>query len=186
MRTGLRFQYSHQRNALRMKCASVIEAEATRQQHRIRSRSGAAKMRMGHGTWRHPGMSGTSALHEDAGEAARHHTDSAMVGAVIAILTAEPGELGTHFQQLSGPIMAKAMEDTLYYRDCRPLALNEVGGSLQDGLRASAELAHHRFGTWIASQPRRCARRRMRRASRSVRKTGRRLLAALVGFSRLV
>jgi len=32
------------------------------------------------------------------------------------------------FQQFSGPIMAKAVEDTLFYRDVRLLALNEVGG----------------------------------------------------------
>ncbi|MBB4239083.1 malto-oligosyltrehalose synthase [Rhizobium esperanzae] len=32
------------------------------------------------------------------------------------------------FQQLSGPIMAKATEDTLFYRHTRLLAANEVGG----------------------------------------------------------
>ena len=33
----------------------------------------------------------------------------------------------TRFQQLTGPIMAKAVEDTLFYRDNRLIALNEVG-----------------------------------------------------------
>ncbi|MBW9117308.1 malto-oligosyltrehalose synthase [Rhizobium cauense] len=37
-------------------------------------------------------------------------------------------ELRKRFQQLSGPIMAKAMEDTLFYRHNASLALNEVGG----------------------------------------------------------
>ena len=32
------------------------------------------------------------------------------------------------FQQLSGPVMAKSLEDTLFYRDTRLVALNEVGG----------------------------------------------------------
>ncbi|MEO8183050.1 MAG: malto-oligosyltrehalose synthase [Deltaproteobacteria bacterium] len=32
------------------------------------------------------------------------------------------------FQQLTAPVMAKAVEDTTYYRYCRLIALNEVGG----------------------------------------------------------
>lgn len=34
----------------------------------------------------------------------------------------------SRFQQLSGPIMAKALEDTLFYRENAFIALNEVGG----------------------------------------------------------
>ncbi|WP_411033653.1 malto-oligosyltrehalose synthase [Shinella sp. BYT-45] len=43
---------------------------------------------------------------------------------------AQPGcpELRIRFQQLSGPIMAKALEDTLFYRENAFIALNEVGG----------------------------------------------------------
>lgn len=37
-------------------------------------------------------------------------------------------EFRARFQQLSGPIMAKAVEDTLFYRYNRLLATNEVGG----------------------------------------------------------
>jgi (1->4)-alpha-D-glucan 1-alpha-D-glucosylmutase len=37
-------------------------------------------------------------------------------------------ELATAFQQLSGPAMAKGLEDTVLYADARLLALNEVGG----------------------------------------------------------
>jgi (1->4)-alpha-D-glucan 1-alpha-D-glucosylmutase len=33
-----------------------------------------------------------------------------------------------HFQQLTGPVMAKAMEDTAFYRYNRLVSLNEVGG----------------------------------------------------------
>lgn len=35
----------------------------------------------------------------------------------------------TRFQQTTGPLMAKAVEDTLFYRFNRLIALNEVGGS---------------------------------------------------------
>ena len=37
-------------------------------------------------------------------------------------------EFATAFQQLSGPAMAKGLEDTVFYDDARLLALNEVGG----------------------------------------------------------
>src|SRR5260370_18343960 len=33
-----------------------------------------------------------------------------------------------HFQQVTGPVMAKAAEDTAFYRYFRLIALNEVGG----------------------------------------------------------
>jgi (1->4)-alpha-D-glucan 1-alpha-D-glucosylmutase len=38
-------------------------------------------------------------------------------------------EFVTRFQQTSGPVMAKAIEDTLFYRYVRLIALNEVGGA---------------------------------------------------------
>jgi (1->4)-alpha-D-glucan 1-alpha-D-glucosylmutase len=38
-------------------------------------------------------------------------------------------EFRTRLQQLSGPIMAKALEDTLFYRENAFIALNEVGGA---------------------------------------------------------
>ncbi len=37
-------------------------------------------------------------------------------------------ELAARFQQVSGPVMAKGVEDTAFYRDVRFVALNEVGG----------------------------------------------------------
>ena len=39
-------------------------------------------------------------------------------------------ELALRFQQTTGPVMAKGIEDTLFYRYNRFVALNEVGGSL--------------------------------------------------------
>lgn len=40
-------------------------------------------------------------------------------------------ELAARFQQLSGPVMAKAVEDTAFYQYVRFAALNEVGGEPQ-------------------------------------------------------
>jgi (1->4)-alpha-D-glucan 1-alpha-D-glucosylmutase len=37
-------------------------------------------------------------------------------------------ELALRFQQLTGPVMAKGIEDTAFYRDLRLASLNEVGG----------------------------------------------------------
>src|SRR3546814_9007606 len=45
------------------------------------------------------------------------------------------------FQQTSGPVMAKAIEDTLFYRYGRLIALNEVGGA-PDRYGASLEVFH--------------------------------------------
>jgi (1->4)-alpha-D-glucan 1-alpha-D-glucosylmutase len=39
-----------------------------------------------------------------------------------------PAELVTRFQQVTGPVMAKGVEDTAFYRWVRLTALNEVGG----------------------------------------------------------
>ena len=41
---------------------------------------------------------------------------------------AEMLRVAMHFQQVTGPVMAKACEDTAFYRYVRLLALNEVGG----------------------------------------------------------
>ncbi len=53
------------------------------------------------------------------GEAARPQDDASPGGPLYAAL---------HFQQVTGPVMAKAAEDTAFYRYTRLLALNEVGG----------------------------------------------------------
>ena len=46
------------------------------------------------------------------------------------LLLEEPGheEFVTRFQQTTGPVMAKGVEDTAFYRYARLLALNEIGG----------------------------------------------------------
>ena len=39
-----------------------------------------------------------------------------------------PRRFAAKFQQLTAPVMAKALEDTCFYRYVRLLSLNEVGG----------------------------------------------------------
>lgn len=64
-------------------------------------------------------------------------------------------ELALRFQQTSGAVMAKGLEDTLFYRNARLLAVNEVGGSL-DRFGVSLDELHGALataapGTLIAS-----------------------------------
>lgn len=44
----------------------------------------------------------------------------------------ETQDFVTRFQQTTGPVMAKAVEDTLFYRRNRLIALNEVGGDPEE------------------------------------------------------
>lgn len=61
--------------------------------------------------------------------------DPAALGFIVAILSGnlpencrqEAGQFRTRFQQLTGPLMAKSVEDTLFFRHNVDLALNEVG-----------------------------------------------------------
>jgi (1->4)-alpha-D-glucan 1-alpha-D-glucosylmutase len=56
-----------------------------------------------------------------------------------------------HFQQVTGPVMAKAAEDTAFYRYFRLLALNEVGGDPRRfGMSVAAfhHLAQDRARSW--------------------------------------
>jgi (1->4)-alpha-D-glucan 1-alpha-D-glucosylmutase len=64
------------------------------------------------------------------GEAADPQDDASAGGALYTAM---------HFQQVTGPVMAKAEEDTAFYRYVRLLALNEVGGD------------PHRFGMSVAA-----------------------------------
>ncbi|MDO1582096.1 malto-oligosyltrehalose synthase [Rhizobium oryzicola] len=58
----------------------------------------------------------------------------------------------TRFQQLTGPLMAKSLEDTLFFRLNPLLALNEVGG--EPGLRDfSVEAFHREMQTRQERQP---------------------------------
>jgi len=53
---------------------------------------------------------------------------AAAVDALHPLLGSAGTELATRFEQTSGPVMAKGVEDSAYYRWARFAALNEVGG----------------------------------------------------------
>ncbi|MDT0277831.1 malto-oligosyltrehalose synthase [Blastococcus goldschmidtiae] len=50
------------------------------------------------------------------------------VDALHSVLSSAGSEAATRFEQTSGPVMAKGVEDSAYYRWSRFVALNEVGG----------------------------------------------------------
>lgn len=58
----------------------------------------------------------------------------------------------TRFQQLTGPLMAKSLEDTLFFRHHRLLALNEVGSEADPG-PASLTRFHEEMETRLERQP---------------------------------
>jgi len=58
----------------------------------------------------------------------------------------------TRFQQLTGPLMAKSLEDTLFFRHHRLLALNEVGSEAAPPA-ASIEHFHEEMRTRLKHQP---------------------------------
>jgi (1->4)-alpha-D-glucan 1-alpha-D-glucosylmutase len=82
----------------------------------------------------------------------RHPTTNPSIFAFIGDLLCRTGELDfvRRFQQLTGPVAAKGVEDTAFYRYNRLLSLNEVGG------------APDRFGTAPAEFHRSIAERRRR------------------------
>ncbi|MCT7374218.1 malto-oligosyltrehalose synthase [Chelativorans salis] len=59
----------------------------------------------------------------------------------------------TRFQQVTGPLMAKAMEDTIFYRYNRLIALNEVGAD-PDEFGIEPEAFHAAMQTRAADAPR--------------------------------
>lgn len=59
----------------------------------------------------------------------------------------------TRFQQLTGPLMAKSLEDTLFFRHHRFLALNEVGSEAEPH-PASLQRFHDDMQTRLQRQPR--------------------------------
>lgn len=70
----------------------------------------------------------------------------------------EAHEVGLRFQQLTGAVMAKGLEDTAFYRHNRLICLNEVGGhpgefgtSLEDFHRANQESARRWPATMLAT-----------------------------------
>jgi (1->4)-alpha-D-glucan 1-alpha-D-glucosylmutase len=61
-------------------------------------------------------------------------------------------EFATRFQQTTGPVMAKALEDTVFYRYGRLIGLNEVGGE-PDQFGASPKRFHRDMARRLELQP---------------------------------
>src|SRR5207253_2497481 len=57
-------------------------------------------------------------------------------------------EVATRFQQTCGPVMAKGVEDTAFYRWSRLVSLNEVGG--EPGSVGVSTAEFHDFAGWLA------------------------------------
>ena len=62
----------------------------------------------------------------------------------------DEASLAMRFQQVSGPVMAKGVEDTSFYRFNRFVALNEVGGSPEHFGRSADDL--HRFNARVQAR----------------------------------
>ncbi|HFZ8993456.1 TPA: malto-oligosyltrehalose synthase [Citrobacter freundii] len=86
--------------------------------------------------------------------------DATALNMIIRILTGEVAEEGrdaaalfrTRFQQLTGPLMAKSVEDTLFFRQNMGLALNEVGADPAPRAFSLARF-HQEMRIRLASQP---------------------------------
>ncbi|MBM7808540.1 (1-_4)-alpha-D-glucan 1-alpha-D-glucosylmutase [Geodermatophilus bullaregiensis] len=77
----------------------------------------------------------------------------AAVDALHPVLAQAGTEAATRFEQTSGPVMAKGVEDSAYYRWSRFVVLNEVGG---DPARfgSTVEEFHEAQGRRVARKPR--------------------------------
>ncbi len=75
------------------------------------------------------------------------------VSDALRVPSATPPEFVTRFQQTSGAVMAKGIEDTAMYRDVRLLALNEVGGD-PDRFGIGVDEFHRANRLRLASWPR--------------------------------
>ena len=64
----------------------------------------------------------------------------------------QAGELVVRFQQTTGPVLAKGVEDTAFYRWSRLLALNEVGGD-PDRCGLAPHAFHRKAGRLAADWP---------------------------------
>jgi (1->4)-alpha-D-glucan 1-alpha-D-glucosylmutase len=75
-----------------------------------------------------------------------------LLGDVGAAQSDKASLFRTRFQQLTGPLMAKSLEDTLFFRHHRLLALNEVGSEAAPPA-ASLEHFHKEMRTRLKHQP---------------------------------
>jgi (1->4)-alpha-D-glucan 1-alpha-D-glucosylmutase len=94
---------------------------------------------------------GSAAILDQAAAAARARLPAQLhplLAAVTDLAQTGPGPFVILFQQVCGPVMAKGVEDTAFYRWSRLAALNEVGGDPDRFGWAPAEF--HRFAARLA------------------------------------
>jgi (1->4)-alpha-D-glucan 1-alpha-D-glucosylmutase len=90
-----------------------------------------------------PSATDRAVLSRAAARAAERRPDLADAITRLAAHVTDGGHpaFATRFQQVSGPVMAKGVEDTAFYRFGRLLSLNEVGGS-PDAFGSSVDAFH--------------------------------------------
>jgi (1->4)-alpha-D-glucan 1-alpha-D-glucosylmutase len=88
---------------------------------------------------------GAEILKEAGGSAAEHRPDlAAAVGTLLPLLLEPANPIAVRFQQTSGMVMAKGVEDTAFYRYTRLGTLTEVGAEPTEFAVAPEEF-HHRM-----------------------------------------
>lgn len=95
------------------------------------------------------GEAGRLALYADG---VREGHDADVFGAVLAFLSEPHAPAALTFQQMTGPVTAKAVEDTSFYRWHRWSALNEVGGD-PSVFGRSVSAFHSRMSERASSAP---------------------------------
>jgi (1->4)-alpha-D-glucan 1-alpha-D-glucosylmutase len=120
----------------RMVATTILQAEVRRLARLVPDVSDAAaaitELAVAFPVYRSYLPAGAEHLAEAVRRASRATASQPRLGAAIQALLprlSDPGdELCQRFQQLTGAVMAKGVEDTAYYRYTRLLGLNEVGG----------------------------------------------------------
>ncbi|MGZ4546793.1 MAG: malto-oligosyltrehalose synthase [Blastococcus sp.] len=96
---------------------------------RTQQTEGLAELLAGFGVYRSYLPDGREHLDATVSEVRKRRPDlAAAVDALHPVLAQAGSEAATRFEQTSGPVMAKGVEDSAYYRWARFVALNEVGG----------------------------------------------------------
>ncbi|MFJ4026309.1 malto-oligosyltrehalose synthase [Paenarthrobacter sp. NPDC089989] len=92
-------------------------------------------------------------LEESVEHAARHRPElKGVLDALLPLLLDTSGELARRFQQTSGMVMAKGVEDTAFFRYTRLGTLTEVGGDPTE-FAISTEVFHERMARRQAELP---------------------------------
>lgn len=122
------------RGTKRMIAETILQSEVRRLVHTlpygvVDARYALAEIVAAFPVYRSYLPAGREHLDEALAEAARQRPDLASSIAELGALLADPTtEIAERFQQLSGAVMAKGVEDTAFYRYTRLGTLTEVGG----------------------------------------------------------